>query len=163
MNEKIWKVYLSGEIHSDWREQIANGVAEAGLPVVLNAPVTVHEDSDDCGVAVLGSEDTAFWHDHKGALLNSVRTGTLIADADVVVVRFGEKYKQWNAAFDAGYAAALGKPLIILHPPEHDHALKEVDAAAKVVTREPHQVVEALAYAIRGAMPQQWYGKQAAE
>ena len=92
--------------------------------------------------------------DHKGALLNSMRTGTLIADADVVVVRFGEKYKQWNAAFDAGYAAALGKPLIILHPPEHDHALKEVDAAAKAVAREPHQVVEALAYAIRGVMPQ---------
>ena len=133
MNEKVWKVYLSGEIHSDWREQIADGVAAAGLPVVLNAPVTVHEDSDDCGVAVFGSEDQTFWHDHKGALLNSVRTGTLIADADVVVVRFGEKYKQWNAAFDAGYAAALGKPLIILHPPEHDHALKEVDAAAKAV------------------------------
>jgi YtoQ family protein len=163
MNEKIWKVYLSGEIHSDWREQIANGVAAAGLPVVLNAPVTVHEDSDDCGVAVLGGEDTSFWHDHKGALLNSVRASTLIADADVVVVRFGEKFKQWNAAFDAGYAAALGKPLIILHPPEHDHALKEVDAAAKVVTREPHQVVEALAYAIKGAMPEQWYSKQAAE
>ena len=99
----------------------------------------------------------------KGALLNSLRTSTLIADADVVVVRFGEKFKQWNAAFDAGYAAALGKPLIILHPPEFDHALKEVDAAAKVVAREPRQVVEALAYAIRGAMPQQRYGKQAAE
>jgi YtoQ family protein len=163
MNEKIWKVYLSGEIHSDWREQIADGVAKAGLPVVLNAPITVHEDSDDCGVAVFGSEESTFWHDHKGALLNSVRTSTLIADADVVVVRFGEKYKQWNAAFDAGYAAALGKPLIILHPPEHDHALKEVDAAAKAVAREPRQVVEALAYAIRGGMPQQWYGEQAAE
>lgn len=163
MSEKVWKVYLSGEIHSDWREQIADGAAKAGLPVVFNAPVTVHENSDDCGVAVFGSEDETFWHDHKGALLNSVRTSTLISDADVVVVRFGEKYKQWNAAFDAGYAAALGKPLIILHPPEHDHALKEVDAAAKAVAREPHQVVEALAYAIRGAMPQQWYSKQAAE
>ncbi len=163
MNEKVWKVYLSGEIHSDWREQIANGVAEAGLPVVLNAPVTVHENSDDCGVAIFGGEQSTFWHDHKGALLNSVRTSTLISDADIVVVRFGEKYKQWNAAFDAGYAAALGKPLIIMHQPEHNHALKEVDAAAKAVTREPHQVVEALAYAIRGAMPQQWYTKQAAE
>jgi YtoQ family protein len=163
MNEKVWKVYLSGEIHSDWREQIADGVAKAGLPVVLNAPVTVHEDSDDCGVAILGGEDAVFWHDHKGALLNSVRTGTLIADADVVVVRFGEKYKQWNAAFDAGYAAALGKPLIIMHQEEHNHALKEVDAAAKVVTRNPQQVVQALAYAIRGAMPEQWYSKQAAE
>jgi YtoQ family protein len=69
------------------------------------------------------------------------------------VVRFGEKYKQWNAAFDAGYAAALGKPIIVLHPPEHDHALKEVDAAAKAVARDPAQVVQALAYVTRGELP----------
>jgi YtoQ family protein len=96
-------------------------------------------------------------------MLNSVRTSTLIEQSDVVVVRFGEKYKQWNAAFDAGYAAALGKPIITLHPPEHDHALKEVDAAAKGVAREPIQVVQALAYAINGGMPGQWYQKEAAE
>ncbi len=156
-------VYLSGEIHTDWREEIQAGVAAAGLNVSFSAPVTDHAASDDCGVAILGAEENKFWHDHKGALLNAMRTRKGIEDADVVVVRFGEKYKQWNAAFDAGYAAALGKPLIILHPPEHDHALKEVDAAAKAVAREPHQVVEALAYAINGAMPQQWYGKQAAE
>ena len=163
MNDKVWKIYLSGEIHSDWREQIENGCAEAGLPVVFAAPITEHDDSDDCGAAVFGSETDKFWHDHKGALLNSVRTGTLIEDADVVVVRFGEKYKQWNAAFDAGYAAALGKPFITLHPTEHDHALKEVDAAAKGVAREPFQVVQALAYAINGGMPAQWYEAEAAE
>ena len=112
---------------------------------------------------MFGSEPDKFWHDHKGALLNSVRTGTLIEQADVVVVRFGEKYKQWNAAFDAGYAAALGKAIITLHPEEHDHALKEVDSAAKGVAREPYQVVQALAYAIKGAMPQQWYKAEAAE
>ena len=163
MSDKVWKIYLSGEIHSDWREQIENGCAEAGLPVEFAAPITVHESSDDGGVAVFGSEDTSFWHDHKGALLNSVRTGTLIEQADVVVVRFGEKYKQWNAAFDAGYAAALGKAIITLHPEAFDHALKEVDAAAKGVAREPYQVVQALAYAITGAMPQQWYQKAAAK
>ncbi len=152
MNEKIWKVYLSGEIHSDWREQIAAGVAKAGLPVVLNAPVTVHEDSDDCGVAVFGSEESTFWHDHKGALLNSVRTSTLIREADVVVVRFGEKYKQWNAAFDAGNAAALGKALITLHDAAHNHALKEVDAAALAVCATPEQVVETLTYVINGTL-----------
>jgi YtoQ family protein len=163
MSEKTWNIYLSGEIHSDWREQIMDGCKEAGLPVTFSAPITVHENSDDCGVAVFGAESDNFWHDHKGALLNSVRTGTLIEQADVVVVRFGEKFKQWNAAFDAGFAAALGKAIITLHPEAHDHALKEVDAAAKGVAREPYQVVQALAYAITGAMPQQWYQKAAAE
>jgi len=150
---KTWKVYLSGEIHSDWREQIASGVAEAGLPVELMSPITVHEDSDDCGVAIFGPEDDKIWHDRKGAQLNSVRTATLLKSADVVVVRFGEKYKQWNAAFDAGYAAALGKPIITLHPPEHDHALKEVDGASSAVARDPVQVVQAMAYVINGTMP----------
>jgi len=153
MAERRWMVYLSGEIHSDWREQITDGIAAMGLPVDVSAPVTVHEDSDDCGVAIFGSEPDKNWHDRKGAQLNAIRTRTLIETADIVVVRFGEKYKQWNAAFDAGYASALGKPIITLHPPEHDHALKEVDAAANAVAREPGQVVQALAYVISGAMP----------
>ncbi len=153
MTTKIWNVYLSGEIHSDWREQIAAGIEAAGLPVELSAPITVHEDSDDCGVAIFGAESDKFWHDRKGAQLNAIRTETLLRGADVVVVRFGEKYKQWNAAFDAGFAKALGKPLIILHPTEHDHPLKEVDAAASAVARDPHQVVQALCYVIRGEMP----------
>lgn len=153
MTGQIWRVYLSGEIHSDWRERIARGVADARLPVELDAPVTVHQDSDDCGVAIFGAEADKVLHDRKGALLNSVRTGTLIRRADIVVVRFGEKYRQWNAAFDAGYASALGKPIIVLHPSEHDHALKEIDAAASAVARAPEQVVQALSYVIRGDMP----------
>lgn len=153
MTQRRWTVYLSGEIHSDWRERIKAGIAENGLPVDVTAPITVHEDSDDCGVAIFGDEPDKFWHDRKGAQLNAIRTQTLIRDADVVVVRFGEKFKQWNAAFDAGYAAALGTPFITLHPPEHDHALKEVDGAANAVAREPEQVVEALAYIIGGSMP----------
>jgi YtoQ family protein len=143
-----WRVYLAGEIHSDWRDRIAAGVREAGLPVEMLSPVTDHGASDDVGVDVLGSEDDKFWHDHKGAGVNAVRTQTLLRRADVVVVRFGEQYKQWNAAFDAGFAAAIGKPLITLHPPEHDHALKEIDRAAMATAREPEQVVEILAYAI---------------
>ena len=114
----IWQIYLSGEIHSDWREQIMAGTKAEGLPAAFSAPVTHHEASDDCGVAILGQEDNKFWHDHKGAQMNAIRTRTLIEKADVVVVRFGEKYKQWNAAFDAGYAAALGKPIIVVHGPE---------------------------------------------
>lgn len=149
---KTWNVYLSGEIHSDWRQRIEEGVEAANLPVQLSAPVTDHGASDDCGVAILGVESSAFWKDRKGALVNSMRTRTLIAAADIVVVRFGDKYRQWNAAFDAGYAAALGKGLIILHPEDFDHALKEVDAAAQAVAREPEQVVALLGYVIRGEL-----------
>lgn len=155
MSDRKWRVYLSGEIHSDWREVITQGVAEAGLPIELTSPNTNHGDSDDCGVVIFGAEPDKVWHDRKGAQLNSIRTGTLISEADIVVVRFGEKYKQWNAAFDAGYAAAMGKPMITLHPEEHDHALKEVDAAAKAVARTPAQVVEAFSYLITGALPRQ--------
>ncbi|SDF02042.1 YtoQ family protein [Sulfitobacter delicatus] len=145
------KVYLSGEIHTDWREQIITGAE--GLDVTFTAPVTDHAASDDCGVAILGGEDDKFWHDRKGAQINAIRTRKAIAEADVVVVRFGEQYKQWNAAFDAGYAAALGKSLIILHGADHAHALKEVDAAALAVASEPKQVVEILRYVLTGQLP----------
>lgn len=144
-------VYLSGEIHTDWREQIVTGAE--GLDITFDAPVTDHDASDDCGVAILGAEDNKYWHDHKGAMVNAIRTRKGIAEADVVVVRFGEKYRQWNAAFDAGYAAALGKSLIVLQQPDHDHALKEVDAAALAVAREPSQVVEILRYVLTGKLP----------
>jgi len=158
-----WDVYLSGEIHTDWRARIMEGAEAAGLDVRFSAPVTHHEASDDCGVAILGAEPDAFWHDQKGARLNAIRTRTLIEAADVVVVRFGDKYKQWNAAFDAGYAAALGTPLIVLHPPEHQHALKEVDAAAAAVAETPEQVVALLRYVIDGALPGYTEAARAAE
>ena len=145
------KVYLSGEIHTDWREQIVNG--SKGLDVSFNGPVTDHAASDDCGVAILGAEADKFWHDRKGAQMNAIRTRKGIADADVVVVRFGDQYKQWNAAFDAGYAAALGKSLIILHGPDHAHAIKEVDAAALAVASDPAQVVQILGYVLTGSLP----------
>lgn len=139
-------MYLAGEIHSDWRDRIADGVAEAGLPVTLLAPVTDHSASDDAGVEILGAEPEAFWKDHKGAGVNAIRTQTLLRSADVVVVRFGERYRQWNAAFDAGFAAALGKPIITLHDAELTHALKEVDRAAMATAATPEQVVEVLRY-----------------
>ncbi|MFD1342338.1 YtoQ family protein [Litorisediminicola beolgyonensis] len=144
-------VYLSGEIHTDWRERIIDGAQ--GLDVTFTAPVTDHAASDDCGVEILGAEDKKFWHDRKGALVNSLRTKKGISDADVVVVRFGTEYKQWNAAFDAGMAAGLGKSLVILQPEEHDHALKEVDAAAQAVARTPEEVVSILRYVLTGSLP----------
>jgi len=143
---KTWNLYLSGEIHSDWREEIKKGIEKENLPVEVSAPVTDHPASDDVGTDILGEEEKAFWKDHKGGKINAIRTRTLIENADIVVVKFGEKYRQWNAAFDAGYAAALGKKLIVMHPEEFTHALKEVDAAALAVTQSPDQVVEILKY-----------------
>jgi YtoQ family protein len=152
MTRATWNVYLSGEIHTDWRQRIAAGVEADALPVSLGAPVTEHAASDDCGTAILGDEAEPFWKDHKGAGINAIRTRTLIERADVVVVRFGDQYRQWNAAFDAGYAAALRKPLVVLHDAALTHALKEVDAAALAVAETPEQVVRILAYAIDGKL-----------
>lgn len=145
------KVYLAGEIHTNWREDIAHGCK--GLDVEFTAPVTDHDSSDDCGVAIMGPEKDKFWHDNKGAKLNAIRTRKAIEDADIVVVRFGEKYKQWNAAFDAGQAYAMGKSLIIMHQDEHQHPLKEVDAAALAVVKSPLQVSQILKYILEGSLP----------
>jgi YtoQ family protein len=149
MNELSLTVYLAGEIHSDWRQRVL--AAAEGLPVTFTGPVTDHEASDNCGVEILGPEEKDFWKDRKGAGLNAIRMRTAIRRADVVVVRFGEKYRQWNAAFDAGFAAALGKPLIIVHPPEHAHGLKEV-AAAQAVAETPEQAGRILRYVARGEL-----------
>ena len=141
-----WKVYLSGEIHSKWRTELIDLATKESLPVEFSAPVTDHAASDDVGTSILGEESIDFWKDHKGAKINAIRTRTHIEQADIVVVKFGEKYRQWNAAFDAGYASALGKKLIVMHPEDFTHALKEVDAAALAVTRNLEQVVEILKY-----------------
>ncbi len=145
-----WKVYLAGEIHSDWRDRIVSAAAEKELPVTFTSPVTDHAASDNCGVDILGPEDSSFWKDHKAAKINAIRTRTLIGDADLVVVRFGDQYRQWNAAFDAGFASALGKPVVVIHDSANAHALKEVDAAAMAVAETPEQVVDVLAYVTRG-------------
>lgn len=146
-------IYLSGEIHTSWREEIMDGCKSKNLDVSFSAPVADHDASDDCGVAILGAEDQKFWHDHKGAKMNAIRTRKGIEDADVVVVRFGEKYKQWNAAFDAGYASALGKSIIVIHSADHQHALKEVDAAALAVCEKASEVVDILQYVLTSKLP----------
>ena len=141
-----YTIYLSGEIHTDWRERIINGLSAAGLDLEVLAPVTIHEDSDEVGVKILGAEESNFWKDHKAAKINALRIMTMIDRADIVVVRFGDKYKQWNAAFDAGIAIGKGKPIIVMHAPELTHPLKEIDGAAMAVTETPEQVVEILKY-----------------
>ncbi|KZZ32019.1 hypothetical protein A3755_10740, partial [Oleiphilus sp. HI0085] len=141
-----YSIYLSGEIHSDWRERIVTGLESNGLDVEVYSPITNHEASDEVGVKILGEEENNFWKDHKAAKINALRTMTLIEKSDIVVVRFGEKYKQWNAAFDAGIAIGQGKPIIVMHAPELTHPLKEIDGAAMAVTETPEQVVEILKY-----------------
>jgi YtoQ family protein len=140
-----WQVYLSGEIHTDWRDQIMQGCAELKLPVEFSSAVTNHEASDAAG-DLLGEESSNFWRDHKSAKVNAIRIKSLIQKCDIAVIRFGDKYKQWNAAFDAGYCAALGKPYITLHDESIIHALKEVDGAAMAWSSSPAQVVEMLQY-----------------
>ncbi|PCJ47856.1 MAG: hypothetical protein COA74_10495 [Gammaproteobacteria bacterium] len=138
-------VYLSGEIHTDWREQIINGCQEYDLKIVFYSAVTNHEASDGAG-DILGAEDNSFWRDHKSAKVNALRTKTLIEGCDIAIIRFGDKYKQWNAAFDAGYCAALGKQYITLHDEDIAHPLKEVDASAQAWATTVEQVVEILKY-----------------
>ena len=145
-------VYLSGEIHSNWREEIINLCKNEKLDISFSSPITNHEASDNCGVEILGDENSNFWKDHKGANINSIRTRKSIKDCDIVVVKFGDKYRQWNAAFDAGYAAALNKSIIVIHNDEHQHALKEVDAAAAAVAKDQNQVVRILKYILEGKL-----------
>ncbi len=142
-----WNVYLSGEIHTDWRQQLIDGARAHDLPVVFTSAVTDHQASDAAG-DLLGGETASFWRDHKSSKVNGIRTTTLIKKCDVAVVRFGDKYKQWNAAFDAGYCAAIGKPYITLHDEKIIHPLKEVDASAMAWATTPAQVVEILNYVI---------------
>jgi YtoQ family protein len=142
-----WTIYLSGEIHTNWRKQIQLGCKSYKLPVTFTSAVTDHAASDAAG-DILGKEYNNFWRDHKSSKVNSIRTKTLIEHCNLAVVRFGDKYKQWNAAFDAGCCAALGKPYITLHDEDIIHPLKEVDASAMAWAQTPEQVVEILNYVI---------------
>ena len=144
------KVYLSGEIHTNWRDEIINKCKDLNLNITFYSPVTDHGLSDDVGIKILGNEEKKFWHDNKSAKINAIKTRSSIKKSDIIIVRFGEKYKQWNAAFDAGYAAALSKSLIIIQNDEHQHALKEVDAAALAVTKNTDEVVQILKYTLNG-------------
>jgi len=141
----VWTVYLSGEIHTDWRDRIERGAQRRDLPMRFVSAVTDHPASDAAGDA-LGREESGFWRDHKSAKVNAVRTLTHLRGCDIAVIRFGSEYKQWNAAFDAGQCAALGKPYLTLHDESLIHPLKEVDAQAMAWAETPEQIVELLAY-----------------
>ncbi len=144
-------VYLSGEIHSNWRQEITNGIDHLKLPVSVFEPITDHEMSDDVGECILGNQDSAFWNDHHSANINAIRIRTLIKQSDIVIVKFGDKFRQWNAAFDAGFALANGKSLIIIHPNDSkiSHALKEIDSSASAVCFDVEQALKILQYVTR--------------
>ena len=145
-------VYLSGEIHTNWRDEIIQLCEKEKLKIKFSSPTTNHEASDNCGVEILGDEEKNFWKDNKGAKINSIKTKKSIKDCDVVIVKFGDKYKQWNAAFDAGYASALNKSIVVIHNEENQHALKEVDASASAVAKDQDQVVRILKYILSGSL-----------
>jgi len=145
INKINYLIYLSGEIHTDWRDQIIAGATAAELPVSFTSAVTDHDASDAAG-DVLGAETDAFWRDHKSSKVNAIRTRVQLEKCDLAIIRFGDKYKQWNAAFDAGYCSALSKPYITLHDDSIIHPLKEVDAGALAWAQTPAQVVEVLTY-----------------
>ncbi len=138
-------VYLSGEIHTDWRQKLIEGSEQHKLDIVFTSALTDHEASDAAGDH-LGVESDQFWRDHKSSKVNAIRTKTLLQNCDIAVIRFGDKYKQWNAAFDAGFCNALGKPYITLHAEDIIHPLKEVDAAAMAWAKTTDQVVGILKY-----------------
>lgn len=140
------KVYLSGEIHTNWRDEIINKCKDLNLNITFYSPVTDHGLSDDVGIKILGNEEKKFWHDNKSAKINAIKTRSSIKKSDIVIVRFGEKYKQWNAAFDAGYASAMSKSLIIIHSDENQHALKEIDSVAQAVVKNVDEVIKILNY-----------------
>lgn len=144
-----WSLYLAGEIHSNWRGELAAAVKQAGLAVELLGPVTDHDASDNCGRMLSEEDTTGYWQDVRSASLNSLRTKVMLKRADVVIVRFSDQYRQWNAAFEAGQATAMDKPLIVVHPPELQHALKEIDAAAVAVAHDLEQVIDILCYVQR--------------
>ena len=145
-------VYLSGEIHTNWRTEIIDLCKKENLNINFTSPVTDHEASDNCGVDILGMEEKRFWKDNKGAKINSIKTKKSIKDCDLVIVKFGDKYKQWNAAFDAGFASARNKSIIDVHDDENQHALKEVDASASAVAKDQKQVVRILKYILNGSL-----------
>ena len=122
------------------------GAESQNLDINFSNPNTDHDSSDHCGDAILGKEDSPFWKDHKASKINRIRTETHLRNADVVIVKFGEKYRQWNAAYEAGMASALQIPYIVIHPEEFTHALKEVDADAKAVCQNAEEALEILEY-----------------
>ncbi|MFV8827620.1 YtoQ family protein [Alkalihalobacterium sp. APHAB7] len=139
-------VYLAGQIHDNWREEIKNLAQQMDLPIEFTGPMEIHERSDNIGEEILGKQQDAILKDEAASSINNLRTQILLQKADVVIALFGEKYRQWNSAMDAATAIALNKPLILVRPASLHHPLKELANKAQVVCETPEQALKALAY-----------------
>ncbi len=139
-------VYLAGQIHDDWRQQLKEKAKEKGLPITFVGPMENHDRSDDIGEEILGKQPNNIFKDDKASDFNNLRTQVLIQKADLVVGLFGEKYKQWNTAMDASTAIALNKPLILIRPESLHHPLKELSNKATVTVESLDQALQGLSY-----------------
>lgn len=139
-------VYLAGEIHSSWREEIIRKAAALKLPIDFVSPMLDHDRSDNIGEEILGEQPNAIFKDAAASSFNNLRTEVLMKKADLVIALFGEKYKQWNTAMDASAAIAYGKPLILIRQEAHHHALKELSRKAHVTVENVDQAIKALRY-----------------
>lgn len=139
-------VYLAGQIHDDWRTQLKEKAKAMDLPVRFYSPMENHDRSDNIGEEILGKQPDPILKDEAASRLNNLRTQILMQKADVVIALFGDKYKQWNTAMDAGSATALGKPLIVIRPEELHHPVKEIANKAHVTVNTMDQALQALSY-----------------
>lgn len=139
-------VYLAGEIHTNWREELEEKAKAANLPLTFVAPQTNHDRSDDIGEEILGEQPGPYYKDEAASDINNFRTQIMLQKADVVVALFGEQYRQWNTAMDASAAISMGKPTIIIRPESLIHPLKELSNRANVTVETVEQAIEVFQY-----------------
>ncbi|WHY87005.1 YtoQ family protein [Neobacillus novalis] len=139
-------VYLAGQIHDNWRDEVEKKAKEKNLPLVFVAPQTNHERSDNIGEEILGTQPGNLYKDDAASDINNFRTQVLMQKSDIVIALFGEKYKQWNTAMDTSTAIAMNKPTIIIRPNSLIHPLKELSNKANVTVETVEQAIEVISY-----------------
>lgn len=102
--------------------------------------------TDDIGAKVLGEQPNKVVHDDAASGINNFRTELMLKKSDAVIALFGDSYKQWNTAMDAGIAIGLGKPLILIRPDNLVHPLKELSNKAHVTVETIDQAIQVLEY-----------------
>ena len=139
-------VYLAGQIHDDWRDEVTQKAKERNLPLTFVAPQTNHDRSDDIGEEILGKQPSNLYKDDAASDINNFRTQVLMQKADIVIALFGEKYRQWNTAMDVSTAIAMNKPTIIIRPESLIHPLKELSNKANVTVEIVDQAIDIIGY-----------------
>lgn len=139
-------VYLAGQIHDDWRDEVAQKAKAKNLPLEFVGPQTTHDRSDNIGEEIQGKQPSNLYKDDAASDINNFRTQVLMKKADIVIALFGEKYKQWNTAMDASTAIAMSKPTIIIRPESLIHPLKELSNKANVTVETVDQAIDVISY-----------------